>query len=444
MATLNYAFKELSCKIVYYGCGLCGKTTNLIYIHKTVPPKFRGELVSLATEQDRTLFFDFLPLDLGEVKGFKTKFQLYTVPGQVYYNATRKLVLRGVDGLVFVVDSQRDRLQENVDSLENLKQNLAEYGYHLQTGPDDHDGIPWLLQYNKRDMPQVSTLDELNKALNGANVPVYEAVAVTGVGVKDVLKGISSLVIKKLNAESTPGQGLGAEKEPAKPAAAPARAAAPAAAPAGAPDDEYSAMTEEELNQEVDGKGRPAKPAQKPAAPAPAPAKAAQPSAAKQPAAPPPAPAKPATPPPAPAPAPAKASKPAPQKQSAPPPAPTTQQLNVVKQNKANWRGLGLGSANLTLTNLVGGESDQFQLTGKVSFLGILGSTWSRKLRYKGKESKQEDGKGADFLKFTSDDGAQPDLQVWVKDDFEKSLYITYVGSYGEVQIVPPGKQPLA
>ncbi|MCC5874907.1 MAG: GTPase domain-containing protein, partial [Candidatus Sumerlaeia bacterium] len=217
MATLNYAFKELTCKIVYYGCGLCGKTTNLIHIHKTVPQKFRGELVSLATEQDRTLFFDFLPLDLGEVKGFKTKFQLYTVPGQVYYNATRKLVLRGVDGLVFVVDSQKDRLQENIDSLENLKQNLAEYGYHLQAGADDSEGIPWVLQYNKRDMPQVATTEELNAALNTYGVPVYDAVAVNGGGVKDTLKGISSLVIRKLNSD-TGATAPAAGATPAKPA----------------------------------------------------------------------------------------------------------------------------------------------------------------------------------------------------------------------------------
>ncbi len=220
MATLNYAFKELSCKIVYYGCGLCGKTTNLQFIHTTVPQKFRGELVSLATEQDRTLFFDFLPLDLGQVKGFKTKFQLYTVPGQVYYNATRKLVLRGVDGIVFVVDSQRDRLQENIDSLKNLQDNLAEYGYRLEE-------IPWILQYNKRDLPEVMTLEEMQRIFNPTGeVPFIEAVATTGVGVRETLKGISGLVIRHLNQEQTR---LGSET-PAPPAAAPAPAAPLAAA----------------------------------------------------------------------------------------------------------------------------------------------------------------------------------------------------------------------
>lgn len=428
MATLNYAFKELSCKIVYYGCGLCGKTTNLIHIHKTVPTKFRGELVSLATEQDRTLFFDFLPLDLGEVKGFKTKFQLYTVPGQVYYNATRKLVLRGVDGLVFVADSQRDRQQENLDSLENLKQNLAEYGYHLQSGPDDHDGIPWVLQYNKRDMPQVATIEELNATLNFGKVPTYDAVAVNGGGVKDTLKGISSLVIKKLN--SDPVSGLGGEKTPEKKAAP-----APVAA-AAAKDDEYAAMTDEEMAQEE--KASAAKADSKPAAPTPAvkpSTPAATPASSKTSAPPPqPPPVKPAEPP-------KKAPEPA--KKEEAPAAGGPPSLSVVQQGGASVRGLGLGSHNLTLANLVGGEKDQYQLTGKVSFLGIFGGSWSRKLQYKGIVSLQYNGASANFFKFESSDGASPKLDVFVKDDFEKSMFVNYIGSFGEVKITPAGKAPL-
>lgn len=415
MATLNYAFKELSCKIVYYGCGLCGKTTNLIHIHKTVPQKFRGELVSLATEQDRTLFFDFLPLDLGEVRGFKTKFQLYTVPGQVYYNATRKLVLRGVDGLVFVADSQRDRFQENIDSLENLKQNLAEYGYHLQTGPNDNEGIPWILQYNKRDMPQVSTLDEMNSALNNGHVPVIEAVAVNGTGVKDTLKGISSLVIKKLNADSTAGPPK-EERKTVAPAAGtpmPVKAAAPAAQ-----DEDFEELTDDEKEALETGAEAPR---------APKPAKQPEPKAA--------APAAPKAP----------APKPVPAAKAAPAPAaPSTPTLQVVANNKALLRGMGLGSANLTLANMVGGENTQYQLTGKVSFLGVFGSTWSRTLRFGGTESKNVDGAEARFHRFTSDDNAAPSLTVLVKDDHEKHLYATYVGKFGEVQIVPPGKKPLA
>jgi signal recognition particle receptor subunit beta len=225
MATLNYAFKEISCKIVYYGCGLCGKTTNLIHVHKTVPGKFRGDLVSLATEQDRTLFFDFLPLDLGEVKGFKTKFQLYTVPGQVYYNATRKLVLRGVDGLVFVADSQRDRIQENLESFNNLKENLEEYSYKLKYDENDYEGIPWILQLNKRDMPQIISVEEIVEALGiHPSTPMIDAVAVNGTGVRETLKAMSSLVIKRLNSS---GGALGSSS-PAPAADKPKAEAVPA------------------------------------------------------------------------------------------------------------------------------------------------------------------------------------------------------------------------
>lgn len=409
MATLNYAFKELSCKIVYYGCGLCGKTTNLIHIHKTVPQKFRGELVSLATEQDRTLFFDFLPLDLGEVKGFKTKFQLYTVPGQVYYNATRKLVLRGVDGLVFVVDSQRDRFQENIDSLENLKQNLAEYGYHLQASPDDMEGIPWVLQYNKRDMPQVSTIDELNQALNQSRVPTLEAVAVSGQGVKDTLKGISSLVIKKLNADTTPGAGLATEKPVSKPAATTASShpAEVIQKPEITRDDEYDAIDEQDMEESSAeaSKGQPRLPNPKGAA-------SREPAAQSDPA-------------------------------SGADAGPSAPPLHIVRKGTARVRGVGLGTANLTLANLVGGETNQFQMTGKVSYLGIFGSTWSRKLRYLGQEQKNDNGSIGSFHKLASDDDSGPKLDVFVKNDADKALYVTYVGGLGEVHIVPPGKKPL-
>ncbi len=401
MATLNYAFKELSCKIVYYGCGLCGKTTNLIHIHKTVPGKFRGELVSLATEQDRTLFFDFLPLDLGEVKGFKTKFQLYTVPGQVYYNATRKLVLRGVDGIVFVADSQRDRFQENIDSLENLKQNLADYTYHLQNGPDDHDGIPWVLQVNKRDMPQISSVEELSKLLNSADAPIYEAVALTGVGVKDTLKGISSLVIKKLNKDTVPAASAptSGEKKLGPAVASASKAAVPKPA-----DDEFGEMDERDLENEENSS------ADKPKLPQPKPADS---------------------------PAPEPEEKPA---MAATGSAPT---LNAVQKCKAKVRGMGLGSADLTLANMVGGEKDQFQLTGKVGFLGIFKSTWSRRLKFFKQEQKAHEGTVTNFWYFKSDDNNGPELEVYVKDDFEKSLFVTYIGKLGEVKILPPGKQPI-
>lgn len=192
MPNINYAFREIACKIVYYGPGFGGKTTNLQFVHSNVPEKHRGQLVSLATEQDQTLFFDFLPLDVGDVKGFKTKFQLYTVPGQVFYNATRKLVLRGVDGIVFVADSQADRLQDNIESLLNLQDNLREYGLNL-------DRIPLVMQYNKRDLPNALPLEELRAHLNPQRrFAEFEAVATEGVGVRETLREIASQVLARL------------------------------------------------------------------------------------------------------------------------------------------------------------------------------------------------------------------------------------------------------
>jgi mutual gliding-motility protein MglA len=192
MSMINYASREINCKIVYYGPGLCGKTTNLEYIYEKVSPTTRGKLISLATETERTLFFDFLPVDLGAIRGFKTRFHLYTVPGQVYYNASRKLILKGVDGVVFVGDSQVERLDANIESMHNLYENLAEYGLDLRE-------IPFIIQYNKRDLPNISSLDELQRELNPSGVPYHEAVAVRGIGVFDTLKAVSKLVIKSLS-----------------------------------------------------------------------------------------------------------------------------------------------------------------------------------------------------------------------------------------------------
>jgi mutual gliding-motility protein MglA len=192
MSMINYASREINCKIVYYGPGLCGKTTNLEYVYEKVSPNTRGKLISLATETERTLFFDFLPVDLGAIRGFKTRFHLYTVPGQVYYNASRKLILKGVDGVVFVADSQVERLDANIESMHNLYENLAEYGLDLRE-------IPFIVQYNKRDLPNTSSLQELEAQLNPNRVPHYEAVATRGIGVFDTLKAVSKLVIKSLS-----------------------------------------------------------------------------------------------------------------------------------------------------------------------------------------------------------------------------------------------------
>jgi signal recognition particle receptor subunit beta len=191
MSFINYSSREINCKIVFYGPGLCGKTTNLQYIYKKTNPDSKGKMISLATETERTLFFDFLPLALGEIRGFKTRFHLYTVPGQVFYDASRKLILKGVDGVVFVADSQIERMEANIESIENLRINLAEQEYDL-------DKIPFVIQYNKRDLPNVVPLQEMKKALNPTSVPDFEAVAMEGAGVFDTLKAIAKLVIMEL------------------------------------------------------------------------------------------------------------------------------------------------------------------------------------------------------------------------------------------------------
>jgi len=191
MSFINYSSREINCKIVYYGPGLCGKTTNLQFIYKKTNPDRKGKLISLATETERTLFFDFLPLALGDIKGFKVRFHLYTVPGQVYYAASRKLILKGVDGVVFVADSQIERTDANMESLEDLKVNLSEHGFDL-------DKLPYTIQYNKRDLPNVVPVDEINMLLNTRGVPIFEAVATTGVGVFETLKDVARQVILEL------------------------------------------------------------------------------------------------------------------------------------------------------------------------------------------------------------------------------------------------------
>jgi len=219
MVSINYATREVTCKIVYYGPGLSGKTTNLIYVHEKVPSSTKGKMISLATEADRTLYFDFLPINIGQINGFTAKFQLYTVPGQVYYNATRKLVLRGVDGLVFVADSQADKMDENIESLTNLKENLAEYGY-------DYKEMPIVIQYNKRDLSGVLPVEELEAKLNGDNWKYFEAEAVKGTGVFDTLKMIIKLVLAKAQtSDSDKPQKLSTQT--AKPQAEAAAAAPP-------------------------------------------------------------------------------------------------------------------------------------------------------------------------------------------------------------------------
>jgi len=230
MATFNFSTMQMTVKVVYYGPGLCGKTTNLQFIYAHTTPKSRGEMVSLETKSDRTLFFDLLPLEVGTIAGFKTKIQLYTVPGQVFYNTTRKLVLKGVDGIVFVADSQRPMLPSNVESLANLGANLSELGIVMDT-------VPLVFQYNKRDLNDICSLDELNDSLNDRQAPAVESAALSGVGVFETLRAISRLTLgalKKQLEEGPPPQAqapsLGPRPAPV-PLDPPAAASAPRAAP---------------------------------------------------------------------------------------------------------------------------------------------------------------------------------------------------------------------
>src|SRR5436309_8177260 len=223
MVLFNYSTRELTAKIVYYGPGLCGKTTNLQYTYESLPDNVKkGKMLSLATKTDRTLFFDFLPLELGRIRGMKTRVQLYTVPGQVFYNSTRKLVLKGADGVVFVADSQSKMQEANAESYKNLEDNLREMGLRIEE-------IPLVMQFNKRDLPHASSVEEMNTQINRHNAPFYEAVATTGIGVEDTLKAITKLVLNNLSTKyklegaasaETPSSRPGAETTaaPARPA----------------------------------------------------------------------------------------------------------------------------------------------------------------------------------------------------------------------------------
>ena len=191
MTFINYASREINCKIVYYGPGLCGKTTNLQFIYSKTNPDLKGKMISLATETERTLFFDFLPLALGQIRGFKTRFHLYTVPGQVFYDASRKLILKGVDGVVFVADSQIERMEANLESMDNLKINLLEQGFQLEK-------VPFVIQYNKRDLPSAAPLEELRRQINLLGVPDFEACATVGKGVFETLKATARGVLSEL------------------------------------------------------------------------------------------------------------------------------------------------------------------------------------------------------------------------------------------------------
>jgi signal recognition particle receptor subunit beta len=217
MVQINFALKEVNCKIVFYGPGMSGKTTNLEIVHQKAPEENKGELTSISTDGDRTLFFDFMPLDLGNVAGMRTKFQLYTVPGQVYYNSTRKLVLQGVDGVIFVADSDPEKMPENIESYQNLIDNLTEYGKDIRE-------LPHVIQYNKRDLPNAMSVEEMDQQMNKFGVPTFEAVAYTGEGVFPTLKTLAGMVLESIDRMDS--------RNSKRPAAEATRAAAPAASPA--------------------------------------------------------------------------------------------------------------------------------------------------------------------------------------------------------------------
>ena len=252
MVQINFASKEVNCKVVYYGPGMSGKTTNLEIVHQKAPEEHKGDLTSISTDGDRTLFFDFMPLDLGKIAGMQTKFQLYTVPGQVYYNSTRKLVLQGVDGVIFVADSDPTKMDENIESYQNLIDNLEEYGKDVRE-------LPHVIQYNKRDLPNALSVEEADKQLNRFGVPTFEAVANSGEGVFPTLKTLAGMVLESINKQEK-GGGRPARKRAQAPAKAPQTAppqGEPAAATATRPGRAQSAA-----------KARPAQAKARPQAPA--------------------------------------------------------------------------------------------------------------------------------------------------------------------------------
>src|SRR4029453_8364553 len=227
MVLFNYSTKELTAKVVYYGPGLCGKTTNLQWIHEKLPIKNKGKMLSLATETDRTLFFDFLPIELGTIRGMRTRIQLYTVPGQVFYNAPRRMVLKGADCVVFVCDSQEPVLEANLESMENMRQNL-------EANEIDAEELPLVLQYNKRDLPNALPIEILNERLNPRSAPFFEAIAVKGIGVEETLKGVTGLVFRSLAAKYGGSEGAAAPAPATQPASVhpPPAAASYASSPA--------------------------------------------------------------------------------------------------------------------------------------------------------------------------------------------------------------------
>jgi signal recognition particle receptor subunit beta len=376
MATINYAQKEISCKIVYYGPGLGGKTTNLQYIYKTLPNENRGELVSLATQQDRTLFFDFLPMDLGKIKGFNTKFHLYTVPGQVYYNATRKLVLRGVDGIVFVADSQRDRMDENLKSFQNLKDNLVEYNYSLET-------TPWVIQYNKRDLENIFSIQELETLLNESKVQYFESVATSGQGVKQTLKAISSQILERLKVVT--------EEAPVGVASL----------------NVDSAKAEPEVRKPVESIPQVDLKPEKPEKPIISERKEV-----------------------------GKAPYIFTEED------PLSGLLPIEQRCLVYWKSVPIGSASLKLLDFQSSASRvRYRLKGELKILAFFRHMLDRRLIYRGKRSKVISGRQKYFFYLTDPPESRAPLadpfSIWIDEEHKNSFYLSYEARYGKIWVIP-------
>ncbi len=379
--------KEIHVKVVYYGAAMCGKTTNLQVILSTVSEDHRGNLVSLTTDQDRTLFFDFLPLDLGQVQGFTTKVQLYTVPGQVYYNATRKLVLRGVDGVVLVVDSQAERLDENKESLANLQENLAEYGLDLET-------IPWIIQYNKQDLPNAMSVEDLDKEINTFGAEYVEASATENRGVKETLRLISGMVMQKLSAPNALREAEKAQMSDSPAAAEPApsdpvQESPPAAASRQTPTPPIKSI-------------QPPPPTASPARPL--------------------EPVKPA----AIGPSNGTASKPA--------------NLAIRQMSDVCWGAHRIGSSSLELTSRsnIDGLGD-YQLAETTRLLLLFNRVKLRTLQFQGEEIRYLNNQRATLQVFKATD-ASLNMTVWLSKDEERNLFVRVGDSSRRLQFAPQGR----
>lgn len=386
MTIFNYAQREVTYKIVYYGPALGGKTTNIQKVHQSVPKTNIGDLISLSTYADRTLFFDYTPLDIGLVNGFKVKFQLYTVPGQTYYNSTRKLVLRGVDGVIFVADSQREKLIENIESFENLKMNLKEYSLSLDT-------LPYIIQYNKQDLEDILPIEELQRSLNKNNVPYYTGIAVNSVGVKQTLKGIISLVIKDLPSAIQHTEEYYPQEKAINDISK--TAAQEISTIVEKKQEEITkriSIKEEELKKEIKQqesvkKDVPIRPYVRPSS-----------------------------------------------SSSQLLPHPITQQAIIL------YKGIRVGSAELTLSSRSNIDSKgAYQLLGMQKYFLIFNKFWIKMLEYKKEPDKEADDPDKEYLEFEDKSSKKNRIKRFLLKKSDNGFYLSYNTGLGEIIICPKG-----